>query len=71
MVNKRLIAVALQFGDSDSWLEMKLNNETSNNRVNRIQILQIEDEVEYIINNIDFMMDPEIVINSSLKEQRV
>lgn len=40
---------------------MKLTNETSNNRVNRIQILQIEDEVEYIINNIDFMMDPEIV----------
>eukprot|EP00347_Sterkiella_histriomuscorum_P021773 403332815 len=53
---------ALQFGDADSWLEMKLNNETTNQQngnVNRIQILQIEDEVEYIINNIEFRLDPE------------
>jgi len=44
---------------------MKLNNENQNRRagVNRIQILQIEDEVEYIINNIDFMLDPEEVSN--------
>jgi len=49
---------------------MKLNNETQNRRagVNRIQILQIEDEVEYIINNIEFMLDPEEVILYELRE---
>ena len=47
---------------------MKQNNENAGGRrvgnINRIQILQIEDEVEYIINSIDFVMDPEAVSNS-------
>ncbi|CDW85792.1 UNKNOWN [Stylonychia lemnae] len=63
---------ALKFGDSDSWLEMKMNNENQNRRagVNRIQILQIEDEVEYIINNIDFMLDPEQAMNKYNEHRR-
>ena len=44
---------------------MKQNNDNAGGRragnINRIQILQIEDEVEYIINSIDFVMDPEMV----------
>ena len=62
------LVLALNFGDNDSWLEMKLGNDQPGPRrganINRIQILQIEDEVEYIINSIDFILDPEMVTAS-------
>ena len=56
-------------GEQDSWLELKDNqsdNEANERerrrRVGALQIMQIQDEIDYIISNLDHIVDPHIAI---------
>lgn len=62
--------LALQDGEKDSWLELKsqqsahslLQDERNNhNGIGVIQILHIQEELDYVINHLDFILDPEQV----------
>lgn len=56
----------LQDGENDSWLELK-DNQSDNDvierrrRVGAVHILQIQDEIDYILSNLEHIVEPHVV----------
>lgn len=56
------MSYAYKSGRQDKWLEFRQNNEAAawqNGLLSNFQIMQIDDEVDFLVNNMEFIIDPD------------
>lgn len=46
-------------GEKDAWLESRDNPNNASNPNDEEQVLHIEDEVDFLLNNFEFILEPE------------
>lgn len=51
---------AFKSGSRDAWLELR--EDPNQQSLSPYQVMQIEDEIEFMINNLEFILDPDLAI---------
>ena len=63
-------AFKCQNKDGDNWLQLKgqqgmpPSREEIQQELSTFQVLQIEDEIEFLVNNLEYLVEPEVAIKS-------
>ena len=55
---------AFKSGSRDAWLELR--EDPSQSLLSPYQVMQIEDEIEFMVNNLEFILDPDLAIRQYL-----